>query len=110
MHNKVRTTIIDYYGNTITWIPKIKHSKLALYEQIADCIESDILRDSLRAGFQLPPQRIIAHYLNINHSTVTRAYKLCEEKGLIKGITGKGTFVSSTARMHSQGKTKPAER
>ncbi len=45
----------------------------------------------------MPPQRIIAQYLNINHSTVTRAYKGCEEKGLIKGIIGKGTFVSSTA-------------
>ncbi|BES63752.1 PLP-dependent aminotransferase family protein [Gottschalkiaceae bacterium SANA] len=89
--------MIEYYGNTITWVPQLKPSKLALYKQVANCIENDILSGNLTAGFQLPSQRIIAHYLKINHSTITRAYKLCEEKGLIKGITGKGTFVSSTA-------------
>lgn len=97
MQDKVRTTMIDYYGNTITWIPKLEESNGALYKQIADCIENDILSGVLKAGFRLPPQRLIAQFLMINHSTVTRAYKLCEEKGLIKGIRGKGTFVSSTA-------------
>ena len=63
----------------------------------AHCIEKDIQEGILKTGFRLPPQRIIAQYLNINHSTVTRAYKGCEDKGLIKGIIGKGTFVSSTA-------------
>lgn len=93
--------MIDYYGNKIEWVPVLKKSKEPLYIQISNSIENDICEGRLKNGFKLPPQRIIANYLGINHSTVTRAYKLCEEKGFIKGIIGKGTFVSSTAGIPS---------
>lgn len=89
--------MIDKYGNEITWVPDLREEKVHKYISIANCIEEDIKKGILKGGFRLPPQRIIANYLGINHSTVTRAYKLCEEKGLIKGITGKGTFVTSYA-------------
>ncbi|WP_105614708.1 aminotransferase-like domain-containing protein [Vallitalea okinawensis] len=89
--------MIDYYGNEITWVPKIEKSNTPLYIQIAECIAKDIEEGVLSSGAKLPPQRIIANYLNINHSTVTRAYKRCEERGLIKGIIGSGTFVTSNA-------------
>lgn len=89
--------MINYYGHEITWIPKIEKKDTPIYMQIADCIEKDIKKGFLKSGFKLSPQRTIAAYLGINHSTITRAYKKCEEKGLIKGIVGKGTFVSNTA-------------
>lgn len=97
MQDNSKQDVIDYYGTRITWVPHLSGSNQPIYKQIADCIEKDIRDGSLKTGFRLPPQRIIAQYLNINHSTVTRAYKICEEKGFIKGITGKGTYVSSTA-------------
>ena len=37
----------------------------------------------------------MADFLDLNLSTITRAYKLCELKGLLYAVTGKGTFVSS---------------
>ncbi len=89
--------MINYYGNEITWVPKLEQSNQPIYILIAESIEKDIKDGKLKSGFKLPPQRIIANYLGINHSTVTRAYKLCEEKGLIKGVIGKGTFVSTSA-------------
>ncbi len=89
--------VIIYYGNEITWSPELEKSAKPLYISLAESIEKDIENGKLKSGFKLPAQRIIADYLGINHSTVTRAYKLCEEKGLIKGVIGKGTFVSSTA-------------
>ena len=89
--------MIDKYGNEITWIPVIKGKKTPLYISIANCLEEDIKKGILEGGNKLPPQRVIANYIGINLSTVTRAYKLCEEKGLIKGVTGKGTFVSCNA-------------
>ncbi|KZL88467.1 PLP-dependent aminotransferase family protein [Clostridium magnum] len=89
--------MIDNYGNEITWIPVIKEKNEPIYISIANCLEEDIEKGILEGGFKLPPQRVIANYLGINHGTVTRAYKLCEEKGLIKGIIGKGTFVSCYA-------------
>lgn len=96
-YNKEGDFVIDEYGNEISWIPNLSEKKGPKYISIAECIEEDIKSGILGGGFRLPPQRIIANYLDINHSTVTRAYKLCEEKGLIKGVTGKGTFVTSHA-------------
>lgn len=89
--------MIDYYGHSITWVPTLYSSKKPKYILIAESIEQDIQNGKLVHGAKLPPQRVIANYLGINHGTVTRAYKACEEKGLIIGIVGKGTFVSSSA-------------
>lgn len=96
-YNKEGDQLIDQYGNEITWVPNLNEKKGPLYISIANCIEEDIKKGILTGGFKLPPQRVIANHLGINHSTVTRAYKLCEEKGLIRGVTGKGTFVTSYA-------------
>lgn len=49
------------------------------------------------ARTKLPPQRELADFLDINFTTVTRAYKLCELKGLLYAVTGRGTFVSASA-------------
>ncbi len=89
--------MINYYGNEIEYVPTIKESSKAKYISIAQSIEDDIQNGKLKHGQMLPPQRLIANYLGINHGTVTKAYKLCEEKGLIKGVIGKGTFVSGSA-------------
>lgn len=90
--------MISYLGHEISWLPKLeKNKKEALYKQIAESIKRDIESGNLPTGFKLPPQRLIANYLKINHSTVTKAYKLCESQGLIKGVTGKGTFVNNTS-------------
>lgn len=86
--------MIDKYGNFISWIPDILSSKEPIYITLANCIKKDILNGKLEGGFRMPPQRVLANYLDINHSTVTRAYKLCEEDGMLKGVVGKGTFVS----------------
>lgn len=89
--------MIDRYGNDIEWVPNIQTSDIPYYKQIAQAIEEDIQEGRLLHGAKMPPQRVIANYLGINHGTVTKAYKLCEEKGLLKGIIGKGTFVSGSA-------------
>ncbi|WP_017754002.1 aminotransferase-like domain-containing protein [Calidifontibacillus oryziterrae] len=94
--------MIDYLGNKITWVPTLKSSKKPKYILIAESIERDIQNGKLLHGDRLPPQRVIANFLGINHGTVTRAYKLCEEKGLLTGIVGKGTFVSSNAGLPVQ--------
>ncbi len=89
--------MINYYGNVITWTPTLDNSSQPKYKQIADAMEKDIKSGKLLPGNKLPPQRVIANYLEVNHGTVTKAYQLCEEKGLIRGTIGKGTYVSSNA-------------
>ena len=64
---------------------------LALAAQLAD----DIAAGLLPPGAKLPPQRELADYLDIDFTTVTRAYGVCRERGLIYGVTGRGTFVAS---------------
>ena len=89
--------MIDEYGNEITWYPKLTFNTKSITKEIAQMLEDDILSGKLKSGFKLPPQRVLANFLKVNHSTVTRAFKMCEAKGLISGVTGKGTFVSADA-------------
>lgn len=89
--------MINQYGNDINWVPDLENKEGPVYKRIAEIIEEDIQSGKLMYGAKLPPQRVIADHLGVNHGTVTRAYKLCEEKGLLKGTVGKGTFVSGSA-------------
>jgi len=44
-----------------------------------------------------PPQRELADYLDLNLSTISKAFKVCELKGLLSATIGSGTFVSYDA-------------
>lgn len=81
------------------WKPSIGNDEKPLYIALADALESDIASGRLKPGEKLPPQRELADQLNINLSTVTRAFRLCELKGLISGVVGRGTFVSADAKV-----------
>ncbi|EHJ52128.1 PLP-dependent aminotransferase family protein [Streptococcus macacae] len=78
----------------MTWKPDKQLLTPFLYASLAELLEKDIIEGRLIAETKLPPQRELADFLDINLSTVTRAFKLCEQKGLIYAIIGKGTFVS----------------
>ncbi|WP_088225992.1 PLP-dependent aminotransferase family protein [Desulfosporosinus sp. FKB] len=88
---------LDQYGNEISWIPKLKtRDDMPLYQALVQAIQDDINQGILMRGYKMPPQRVLANQLGLNHGTVTRAYKICEEKGLVKGIVGKGTFIAAS--------------
>ena len=78
----------------MSWKPTLPHSKKALYLTLAEELENDIHAGRLRPGTKLPPQRELADFLDISLSTVTRAFRLCTNKGLLSGAVGSGTFVS----------------
>lgn len=84
----------DYY---MSWKPDKSKLGFPLYKGLADQMEKDITEGFLLPGTKLPPQRELADFLDINLSTVTKAYRLAEYKGLIQGFVGSGTFVSPTA-------------
>ncbi|WP_069998079.1 aminotransferase-like domain-containing protein [Cellulosilyticum sp. I15G10I2] len=81
----------------MTWKPNRDQLTAPLYLSIANLLEYDIINGYLAPNTKLPPQRELADYLDINLSTVTRAFKIGELKGLIYAKTGKGTFVASNA-------------
>lgn len=78
----------------MSWRPSLQHKGLPLYLELAQRLEQDIASGLLRPGTKLPPQRELADFLDINLSTVTRAFKLCSQKGLLTGAVGNGTFVA----------------
>lgn len=82
----------------MSWKPIIdRNSKTPLYIALADTLKKDILEGRLAPGTKLPPQRELADFLDIHLSTITRAFKICEQRGLVCSVVGRGTFISSDA-------------
>lgn len=89
-------SVNSFENYPLTWKPRLKSdAKIPKYLELASKLEEDILSGKLKSGTALPPQRELADYLDINFTTVTRAYDICREKGLIYGVVGRGTFVAS---------------
>ena len=94
-YNKMPTNSFDNFY--LSWTPAKEKLKRPYYLALANCLEADIVSGKLAAGTKLPPQRELADFLDLNFTTVTRAYDLCRERDLIYGVTGRGTFVSPGA-------------
>lgn len=86
--------INSFENYPMSWKPQLTDSKKPLYLALAEELERDIGAGRLKPGTKLPPQRELADFLDINVSTVTRAFKLCANKGLLSSAVGSGTFVS----------------
>ena len=65
------------------------------YQRIAAAIEEGLRRNLLKAGDALPTQRALAGALQLTVGTVTHGYSEAARRGLITGVTGRGTFVAS---------------
>ena len=69
-------------------------SETPLYRQLYDRIAESIHSGQLRNGERLPATRELAVQLGLNRTTVSAAYTLLEEEGLLKGHVGRGSFVN----------------
>lgn len=81
----------------MSWKPDLRRASGPKYLALARMLEADIQNGVLKPGTRLPPQRELADFLDVNLSTVSRAFKLCGQKGLLSSAVGSGTFVSSGA-------------
>ena len=72
----------------MSWRPGRAELYAPIYQSLADLLEQDIHSGALPAGTKLPPQRELADFLDLNPSTVTKAYKLCEVRGLVHAVVG----------------------
>lgn len=82
------------------WRPAIPKGASPLYLAIAEALASDIGAGVLVAGDRLPPQRSLAEALNIDFTTVTRAYAEARRRGLVEGRVGQGTYVRGGRARH----------
>jgi len=56
-------------------------------------LEADIASGRVKPGMRLLPQRDMAQRLELSVGTISKAYAEAEQRGLISGEVGRGTFV-----------------
>ena len=69
-------------------------SGVPIYRQIVDQVKVAIATRQLDVGDQLPSVRSLSSMLEINPTTVQRAYLDLEREGLLRSRRGQGSFVS----------------
>lgn len=74
------------------WLPTLSQEG-PRYRALADEIARAVEDGALNAGEKLPPVRDLAWDLKVTPGTVARAYQLAEQRGLLEGQVGRGTFV-----------------
>jgi DNA-binding transcriptional MocR family regulator len=78
---------------TEAWVPDLARADGAKYLAIADAMQAAVEAGRLRAGDRLPPQRALAARLGIDPTTVTKAYEMARERGLIAARGRAGSFI-----------------
>lgn len=71
-----------------------KNSTKPLYQQIIEGIEQAIISGKLSAGEKLPSERDLSIWLDVNRSTVIRAFDELAERNIIVKKAGSGTYVN----------------
>ena len=92
---RVVTTTKGSPNPASAWLRRIDALDGPAYRRIAQALENAVAEGELQAGDQVPAQREVARIVGIDFTTVTRAYALARERGLIEGTTGRGTFIRS---------------
>jgi len=69
-------------------------SDTPLYKQLAEAVRSLVEHGALQAGERLPATRELAGQLGLNRTTVSAAYAVLEESGLLEGQVGRGSFIA----------------
>jgi DNA-binding transcriptional MocR family regulator len=84
------------------WIPRQLADTGPRYVAIVTALAEDIEQGQIAPGDQLMPQRELAHHLGVSVGTVVRAYRVAEQRGLIGGEVGRGTYVKGVAANSEQ--------
>lgn len=75
-----------------------RSARADLYRQVADAVEAAVVRGELSPSARLPSERDLARQLDVSRTTVVNAYKELEERGLVRGYVGRGTFITASPR------------
>ncbi|MFC5478947.1 PLP-dependent aminotransferase family protein [Massilia suwonensis] len=78
-----------------SWLPRLAAHKGPRFLQIADALQAAVADGFLRPGDRLPPQRQLAAQLEVDLTTVTRAYDEARRRNLLEGRGARGTYVAA---------------
>lgn len=89
-------------SSQIRWARPFKPKSGPKYIQIVNMISEAIQSGVMQHGDQIPPQRTLAAHLDVDLTTVTRAYAEARNRGLIASYSGRGSFVMGVSEPDSQ--------
>jgi len=94
MHVDEMAQATPIQDNFPTWLRDLGPKSGPRYLQIADAIERALAEGSLRPGDRLPPQRALAALLQLDLTTITRAYDEARRRNLLEGQGARGTYAA----------------
>jgi DNA-binding transcriptional MocR family regulator len=77
------------------WLPRLAGNKGPRFLQIADALQAAVMDGSLTPGDRLPTQRHLAAQLDVDLTTITRAYDEARRRNLLEGRGARGTYVAA---------------
>lgn len=77
------------------WLPRLAAHGGPRFLQIADALQAAVAEGSLKPGDRLPPQRQLAARLQVDLTTITRAYDEARRRNLLEGRGARGTYVAA---------------
>ncbi|MBS7778295.1 PLP-dependent aminotransferase family protein [Acidovorax sp. CCYZU-2555] len=77
------------------WLPRLALQGGPRFLQIADALQAAVEDGSLKPGDRLPPQRHLAAQLDVDLTTITRAYDEARRRHLLEGRGARGTYVAA---------------
>jgi DNA-binding transcriptional MocR family regulator len=80
------------------WQPHLQAEAGKKYLGIVSALEADIYAGRIRPGDRLPSQRAIAEALQVDLTTVTRAFNEARRRGLVEGNKGSGTYIRDSVQ------------
>ncbi len=88
-----------------TWTPALANDTGPKYLTLSRALREAIRAGELPEGSRLPTVRDLAWRLDVTPGTVSRAYQIVTQEGLLEATVGRGTFVA--ARAPRLGPTQP---
>src|SRR3981189_707244 len=75
------------------WVPALASLPGPRYLAFVLALEADIASGRVKPGMRLLPRGDMAQRLDLSVGTISKAYAEAEQRGLISGEVGRGTFV-----------------
>lgn len=79
-----------------------KKSGIPIYIQVKNQIMEEIKNGNVKIGEKMPTERELSQILKTSRNTVSSAYNLLEQEGILISYQGRGTFVAEEAKTWKQ--------
>jgi GntR family transcriptional regulator len=83
-----------------------RKSGVPIYIQVKNQIMDDIKNGNLKISEKMPTERELSQKLNTSRNTISAAYNLLEQEGVLISYQGRGTFVAEEAKTWKQHRKK----